>query len=336
MADSVHMWRPTASQTILQQRAALIHHIRAFFWQRGVLEVETPQRLPAVAPEQHQDPIACQLGFLLTSPETSMKRLLAAGHGPIYQICRAFRADEQGALHTPEFTILEWYRPGWSYRELMIEVETLLWTVLDFSGWVARGGKPAQAEVWSYAEAFRQFAGVDPFADSVALLRAACRRGAPAGVGSTPSVDPLPADLERETLLDLLLLEQVEPGLKGRGGAVFLVDFPPTAAAMACIDPGPPAVAQRFELYMAGVELANGYQELTDPVEQRHRLLMANQQRQQMGKQPLPIDEPFLQALAYGLPSCAGVAIGLDRLVMLALGQQQIQEVMAFPWKSIE
>lgn len=329
------MWRPTASQEILQQRAALIRHIRDFFWQRGVLEVETPQRLPAVAPEQHQDPIACQQGFLLTSPETSMKRLLAAGHGPIYQICRAFREDEQGRLHTPEFTILEWYRPGWSYRELMAEVETLLWTVLDCSGWVERGGKPAQAEVWSYAEAFRQFAGVDPFADPSDKLRAACRSGLAAAVGSPPPVDPSLAHQDRETWLDWLLLERVEPGLKGRGGAVFLVDFPTTAAAMASIDPGPPAVAQRFELYMAGVELANGYQELTDPIEQRRRLLWANQQRQAMGKQPLPIDEHFLQALAYGLPPCAGVAVGLDRLVMLALGQHQIQEVMAFPWKSI-
>lgn len=332
MADTPQAWRPVATPAILRQRAHLLHQVRNFFWQRGVMEVETPQLLPGVAPELHQDPIACQCGFLSTSPETTMKRLLAAGCGPVYQICRSFRAGEQGVLHNPEFTILEWYQPGWSYRDLMIEVESLLWTVLECTGWLARGGKRTRAECWHYREAFRHFAGVDPFTDSVALLRAACQGESTAGVRSERQIDPLPEGLDRQDLLDLLLLQQVEPGLKRRGGPVFLLDFPPEAAAMARIDPGPPAVAQRFELYMEGVELANGYQELTDPVEQQHRLLHTNQQRQQTGKQPLPIDERFLHALAHGLPACAGVAVGLDRLIMLALGANQIQEVMAFPW----
>ncbi|MBF0463087.1 MAG: EF-P lysine aminoacylase GenX [Magnetococcales bacterium] len=319
-------WRPAASLDMLRQRAALLHRVRAFFWQRGVLEVETPQWLPSVAPEVHQDPIVCAQGFLHTSPETAMKRLLAAGSGPIYQICRAFRANESGALHNPEFTILEWYRPGWSLRELMVEVEQLLWAVLTVSPGVDRWGDAGQAAILTYAAAFQCWAGIDPFADSDADLRAACRRG-----GGCSVADGLADSLDRAALLDLLLVQQVEPGLRERGGAVFLVDFPPEAAAMAQVDPGPPPLARRFELYLDGVELANGYQELTDPQEQRRRLVEANQQRRALGKWPLPLDEPFLQALEQGLPDCAGVAIGLDRLIMLALGARQIREVMAFP-----
>ncbi|MEO5362328.1 MAG: EF-P lysine aminoacylase EpmA [Magnetococcus sp. DMHC-8] len=324
-----HPWRPAASRSILQQRARLLQRVRAFFWQRGVMEVETPHCLPSVAPELHQDPIVCQQGFLLTSPETAMKRLLAAGLGPIYQIGRAFRSGEHGALHNPEFAILEWYRPGWTCLELMTEVEALLVAV-----WADGPGAPCgpdrPAAIWRYADAFRHFAGVDPFTDSQATLLAASRQGVSPLSPVLPSC-LLPDDLEREALLDLLLVQQVEPGLRAMGGAVFLVDFPPAAAAMARIEPGPPAVAKRFELYVAGVELANGYQELTDPIEQRARLLQVNRQRQELGKVPLPIDEPFLQALAHGMPECAGVALGLDRLVMLAVGAERIQEVMTFP-----
>ncbi len=325
-------WRPSASQAILQHRALLLHHLRAFFWQRGVLEVETPQRLASVAPELHQDPIACAGGFLQTSPETAMKRLLAAGSGPIYQVCRAFRGDEQGTLHNPEFTILEWYRPGWSVRELMAEVEALLTELLASVSGMHRIGPPGRAEIWAYRAAFQHFAGIDPFAASEAALWAACRCDAL----SDPSSGLSSAPLDRESLLDLLLVQRVEPGLKARGGAVFLVDFPPASAAMAQIDPGPPAVARRFELYLDGVELANGYQELTDPVEQRQRLLQINRQRQERGKPALPIDEAFLRALECGLPECAGVALGLDRLIMLALGARRIQEVMAFPVEHIQ
>lgn len=296
-------WRPVASQEVLIQRANLMNQIRAFFWQRGILEVETPQLLSHVAPELHQDPIACQERFLQTSPETAMKRLLAAGMGPIYQICHAFRDGEWGTLHNPEFTMLEWYRPGWSYRALMAEVEALLWEVLGTT-------RPAgeQARVLTFGAAFQQFAGVDPFS------------------AHSP---------EWAETLDRLLVQQVEPGLKAMGGAVFLVDFPPFAAAMAQVDPGPPAAAMRFELYLDGVELANGYQELIHAKEQRQRLLHTNQQRQSMKKKTLPIDEKFLQALASGLPECSGVALGLDRLIMLALGAKNIQAVMAFPFNQI-
>ncbi len=309
-------WRPVASWDILQQRGHLMRRIRDFFWQRQVWEVETPQRLSSVAPELHQDPIPCQAGFLQPSPETAMKRLLAAGMGPIYQICHAFRADECGSLHNPEFSILEWYQPGWSDRALMVEVEALLWTVLADSH---PGHKPAQ--VMRFTEAFQKFAGVDPLLASDAALAMACQGRAHHGTET----------LDRADLLDLIVIQRVEPGLKAMGGAIFLVDFPPSVAAMARIDPGPPAVARRFELYFNGIELANGYQELTDPDEQRMRLGEINKQRQLRGKPPLPVDEKFLRALDHGLPECSGVALGLDRLMMLALGAKTIQAVMTFP-----
>ncbi|MEO5349390.1 MAG: EF-P lysine aminoacylase EpmA [Magnetococcus sp. YQC-3] len=308
-------WRPAASWERLRQRARLLHAVRAFFHRRGVWEVETPHLLPAVTPERHLEPIACQGGFLHTSPESCMKRLLAAGSGPIYQICHVFRGDECGVLHSPEFTLLEWYRPGWSMQALMTELEALVQELAQEAGRLPGGGP---TEIWSYRDALQRFAGVDPFQDGEEQLRAACR-------GEPP-------ELDRDGLLDLLLVQRVEPELQGRGGTVFLVDFPPSAAAMARIDPGPPAVARRFELYWQGVELANGYQELTDPVEQRRRLLEANRWRQQMNKPPLPIDEAFLQGLEHGLPECSGVAVGLDRLFMLLLGAQRISEVMAFPF----
>ncbi|MEO5339688.1 MAG: EF-P lysine aminoacylase EpmA [Magnetococcus sp. MYC-9] len=327
-------WRPVASPEQLWQRARVLRQVRAFFWQRGVLEVETPHWLPCVAPELHQEPVACHTGHLHTSPETCMKRMVAAGSGPIYQICRVFRADEQGTLHAPEFTMLEWYRPGWSYRALMEEVETLLWTVLALlpeSRW-AQGGRARQ---WSYAAAFREFAGLDPFDASLEQLRDACRERAVSGDLCGESADLTAAAWDRQTALDLLLVQRVEPALRAWGGAAFLVDFPPAAAAMARLAPGPPPVAERFELYLAGVELANGYQELTDPVEQRRRLESANRQRCRMGKRPLPMDERFLQALEHGLPESAGVALGLDRLIMLALGARRIQDVMAFPFEHL-
>lgn len=315
-------WRPRASRETLEKRAHLMHAIRAFFQARGVLEVETPCLLPSVAPELHQDPIPCQERFLHTSPEMAMKRLLAAGMGPIYQICHAFREGECGSLHNPEFSMLEWYRPGWTDRALREEVEALIGGVLAETN---RTTGPAQ--VLTFSEAFRAFAGVDPLADSDASLADACHHAGPY-VGKTEHGGTPP---NRAEWLDRLLLQRVEPGLKAMGGAVFLVDFPPEAAAMAQLDPGPPVVARRFELYLDGVELANGYQELTDPEEQRQRFEQTHRQRQALGKRPLPMDEPFFQALTHGLPACSGVALGLDRLIMVALGAENIQAVMAFP-----
>ncbi|MBF0626173.1 MAG: EF-P lysine aminoacylase GenX [Magnetococcales bacterium] len=308
MTDPLH--RPAADRDTLVARARILDAVRAFFRQRGVLEVETPQLARAVAPEPHIDPLPCRDGFLLSSPEPFLKRLLAAGSGPVFQLGKVFRAGEVGRLHNPEFTLLEWYRPGWSLAALMDEVAELVQAIAP---------RPPAA-MMTYRELFRRHAGVDPFDAPLDRLAAAA-----------PS--PPPIGLDRDGLLDWLLVERIEPALMAAGGLLFVTAYPASRAAMACIDPGPPPVAQRFELYLDGVELANGYQELTDAAEQRRRLEQANAHRRAQGLAPLPIDGFFLEALAAGLPPCAGVALGVDRLVMAALGKGRLAEVLAFPWE---
>ncbi|GAB0057125.1 Elongation factor P--(R)-beta-lysine ligase [Candidatus Magnetaquicoccaceae bacterium FCR-1] len=301
-------WRPAASPDGWAARARVLRQIREFFFARGVLEVETPILSRFAAPDASLDPIGCALGYLSTSPETAMKRLVAAGSGSIYQITRAFRAGESGPLHNPEFTMLEWYRPGWNWRELIDESVTLALEVLGTTG----------RHEFTFAEAFTRFAGIDPFADDWATLR-----------NALPG--PIPEGLERLELLDLLLTERVEPAFAALDGVVVLTRFPAERAAMAIIDSGPPATALRFELYARGVELVNGYQELTDPDQQEARLLEANAKRAEAGKLKLPIDGNFLDALRVGMPKTAGAALGVDRLVMLAMGAGRLAEVMAFP-----
>lgn len=311
------LWRPAASLERLVGRAAILARIRAFFAARHILEVETPLLCAAPPAESHIQPIHCQhplaengcRHYLHTSPETAMKRLLAAGSGAIYQLCHTFRHGEAGALHNPEFTMLEWYRPHWGYRQLMDEVATLVGEILPI---------PPPLPL-SFREAFQRWLGLDPHNASDAALERAAH-------GLNP-----PAALDRDGLLDFLLTTIIEPRLCELAAAVFLYDYPASRAAMAEIDPGPPATARRFELYVHGVELANGYQELTDPLEQSRRLTEANHHRQANGLPPLPTDHHFLEALRTGLPPCAGVALGVDRLVMLGLGARRLQEVMAFP-----
>ncbi|MBF0368252.1 MAG: EF-P lysine aminoacylase GenX [Magnetococcales bacterium] len=304
------LWSPSTTLETLRERAKIIGQVRRFFESRGVLEVETPLLAPAIAPEPHMEPISCGNFFLRSSPETPMKRLLAAGSGPVFQICRAFRSGESGPRHNPEFTILEWYRPGWSLGQLMGEV-------VDLVREITQAPSPM---TFTYREAFLRFAGIDPFQASEAELAA-----------HITSLHP-PSELDRDGMLDLLLLERVEPGFAQLEAPVLLTDYPPSQAAMAEVDPGPPPVARRFELYLYGIELANGYQELTDPWEQEQRLEQANAERVRNGLAPLPLDRLFLDALNAGLPLSAGVALGLDRLVMVALGKQHIEEVIPFPW----
>lgn len=292
----------------LRQRARLIGRIRHFFQEREVWEVTTPVLMSAIAPERHQDPLQTQTGYLQTSPETAMKRLIAAGSGAIFQIGPAFRADERGALHNPEFTMLEWYRPGWSMARLMDEVAQLVQSMLG-------GARPVTS---TFQQAFLTHVGVDPFDDSLARLEAAAFSAPPRG-------------LDRGGLVDWLLVDRLEPALKKQGGSHFIRNYPAWDPAMAEVDPGPPAVARRFELYIDGVEVANGYQELTDVGEQTRRLAEANRLRGEDGRRPLPIDDRFLAAMAHGFPRCAGVAMGLDRLIMAALGKENIADVMAFP-----
>ncbi len=321
-------WRPTATQENLQVRAMILAALRHFFAARGVLEVETPVLSAAAATAPHLQSLVTHYSgptaphgrelFLQTSPEFAMKRLLAAGSGPIYQICKAFRNGEAGRLHNPEFTLLEWYRPGFDQHALMDEVEALVANLLvDVLA--------APAERITYAEAFRRYAAVDVHKASMAALQDCARAG---GIAAVPGLD----DHDRTAWLDLLLTHLVEPQL-GHGRLCFIHDYPAAQAALARIrhHPPAPAVAERFELYVNGVELASGYHELLDSGEQRRRFEQDKSLRRAAQLADVPPDENLLAALEEGLPACAGVAVGVDRLVMLALGATDIREVLAFP-----
>lgn len=316
---------PTASWERLKLRAALLARVRAFFEERGFLEVETPILSHDVVVDRHLDPFSTLLNldprrpddgerlFLQTSPEFAMKRLLAAGGRAIYQITRAFRnGGESGRLHNPEFTIAEWYRAGDGLQEGMQLLCDLAEALL------ARG----PAELVSYREAFEQRVGVQPHSDSMdALLAAAARYrvAVPAGLQT-----------DRDGLLNVLLVELVEPFL-GRDRPTILYDYPASQAALARVRHEAYPVGERFELYVDGIELANGYHELLDAAVLRERNANANAQRAADGKPALPEESRLLDAMEAGLPRCAGVALGFDRVVMIAAGAQSIDEVIAFP-----
>ena len=241
-----------------------------------------------------------------------MKRLLAAGSGPIYQICRAFRDAESGRLHNPEFTLLEWYRPDFDHHMLMDEMDALLDQLLG----------PASANRrLSYRDAFVQHGGIDPFQISTDALAARARDASLNVTGSSPS--------ERDSLLDFLFSHCVQPALGD--GRVYVFDYPASQAALARVRACEPAVAERFELFVNGIEIANGYHELTDADEQRRRFAVDGGARRRLGLEPMPVDERLIAALAHGLPDCAGVALGLDRLLMIAAAETNIEAVMAFP-----
>jgi len=318
--DPAGEWGPTASWEALRRRAALLARIREFFAARGVLEVETPLLAAATVTDLHLDSIRCRLEtpggerrfYLQTSPEFAMKRLLAAGSGPIFQICKAFRNGEIGRCHNPEFTILEWYRPHFDHHALMDEMDALLETVLGVGA----------AERVSYGELFERHLGVDPHRDPVFRLeRAAARHGL--------AVDGL-AGADRDSWLQLLASHLIEPRL-GDPRPTFVFDYPASQAALARIRGGDPPVAERFEVFVAGVELANGFHELTDAREQRQRFENDLAQRRARGREAVPIDERLLAALHSGMPDCAGVALGVDRLAMLEAGVGSLAEVVAFP-----
>ena len=316
-------WKPTASIGVLQRRAAILAQIRQFFTERAVLEVETPVLSAAAVTDPHLESFATDYRgpggghrYLHTSPEFPMKRLLAAGSGPIYQLCRVFRQGESGRRHNPEFTLLEWYRPGWDHHALMDEVQALAELVL-------RGRLTAPAQRLTYAEAFMRYAELDPHrATPEALRRCVEAHGIAPVAGLAPEA--------RNDWLDLLLTHVVEPQL-GQGGLTFIHDYPADQAALARVRPGPIPVGERFELYFRGVELANGFHELGEAEEQRRRFEAELVVRRQLGLPEVPMDMRLLAALAAGLPDCAGVALGVDRLVMLALEASHIDEVLAFP-----
>jgi len=313
-------WRPTASLELLRLRAGLLARTRAFFAERGVLEVETPLLASCPATDPHLAALTTspqitggRTVYLQTSPEFAMKRLLAAGSGPVYQLGRAFRDGERGRRHNPEFTILEWYRPGFDHHRLMDEVEELLTATL---------GTPA-GERLTYREAFLRHLDLNPL---TAGPEEVARCAASVGLSQVPGLPP--DDLDG--WLGLLFAHGVEPHL-GCGGPTFVHAYPASQAALARLDPEDPRVAHRFEVFVGGVELANGYHELTDAPEQRHRFEADNAERRRRGLPEVPVDERLLAALATGLPPCAGVALGFDRLVMLAAGVDDIAEVIAFP-----
>jgi elongation factor P--(R)-beta-lysine ligase len=296
--------------------------IRAFFAQAGVLEVETPMlSLSAATDVQIESfgvPVGAQMRYLHTSPEFPMKRLLAAGSGDIYQVCRVFRQDEAGRHHNPEFTLLEWYRLGWDASRLAKEVTELI-------GAVARALErpvPAGVRRVSYAEAFGETLGVDPHSATSIELAAVARERGIQTVG----------EFGRDAWLDLLFSERVAPAFPADVLTV-VDDYPASQAALARVRPGTPPVAERFEVFAGPMELANGFHELTDAHEQLARFEKDNRERVLRGQQSLPADERLLAALDAGLPDCAGVALGLDRLLMWLGGWERIDEVLAFPWE---
>jgi elongation factor P--(R)-beta-lysine ligase len=329
-------WRPSASQQRLRQRAALLERAREFFAARGVLEVDTPLLVNAPVSDVHLHSAQVRLAgsaaplYLCTSPEYAMKRLLAAGSGDIYQICHVVRGLESGALHNPEFTLIEWYRLGVPLTSLMDEVEALVRSLLGEAA-VARGQQRL-----SYREAFVRELGIDPLTASDAALAAAAQAlGSSAAAPGAAAAGSAAAaagggDARRDEWLDLLMGARVGPRL-GRNALTFVHSYPASQAALARLDPADPRVAERFELYFEGVELANGFHELSCPHEQRTRFERDNAERRRRGLPVAPLDERLLAALAVGLSDCAGVALGFDRTLMLAAGAQRIEEVLAFP-----
>jgi len=319
-SDDSRAWRPTASRAALELRAALLARARSFFAARGVLEVDTPFVVNAPVTDVHIHSARVTLDaserhfFLHTSPEYAMKRLLAAGVGDIYQICRVVRAHERGQLHNAEFTLIEWYRRGYSLDALMSEVEALVRELLGVRGTPARTSGRV-----SYRDAFRQALALDPFTAPLAELAQHARQSGFAGMAT-----------DRDELLEMLMGTVVGPRL-GRGGLTFVHGYPASQAALARLDPADPCVAQRFELYCEGIELANGFHELTSVREQRSRFERDIEERRRLGLPAATPDERLLAALEAGLPDCCGVALGFDRTLMLAAGAECIDAVLPFP-----
>jgi elongation factor P--(R)-beta-lysine ligase len=313
-------WQPAADLATLRQRAALLSRLRQFFSDRGILEVETPLLCSNGITDPSIEPFAVASGeaitqprFLQTSPEYAMKRLLAAHGEPIFQIARAFRDGEAGGRHNPEFSLLEWYRPGFDHHALMREVAQLLGDCLG----------ERKVEKTSYRELFLTRLQVDPFTASSAELERVARR----------HIDPGNMVGDRDMWLDLLMSHLLEPAL-GDGAFSFVYDYPASQAALArIVSTGGVSVGQRFEVYVDGIELANGYFELTDAAQQQHRFEADNVLRRERGQPERPLDGYLLAAMRHGLPECSGVALGIDRLLMLMTGAACIGDVLAFDWQ---
>ncbi|UYG06749.1 EF-P lysine aminoacylase EpmA [Halomonas sp. M4R1S46] len=315
-------WRPTAEIATLRERVRLIGEVRAFFAERGVWEVETPVLGHGGSTDVHLASLSCEATtpagrerlWLQTSPEFHMKRLLAAGSGPIFQIARSFRDGEVGRRHNLEFSMLEWYRPGLDLDGLIEETVALIRRILP--------GDPGPVRRRRYRELFRETLALDPFSEPLEALRRLAE-----GKGGLDM-----AEASRDDCLDLLISLEIEPHL-GRDGIDVVVDYPASQVALARrhrdAEDGQ-WVASRFEVYRDGLELANGYDELTDAEEQRTRFIEDNAARRAQGLPEVDVDERLLAALEAGMPAGSGVALGLDRLIQLALGKPSVAEVMAF------
>ena len=313
-------WRPSASIDVLKLRARLLQKLRAFFHERGIWEVETPCLSQAATTDPHIESFTVmdgnnQLsGYLHTSPEFPMKRLLSAGSGSIYQISKVFRQGEVGRRHNPEFTLLEWYRTAFDHHLLMDEVDALVRELLDGSLILGESLR------LNYRNAFEQYVGIDPFMANCEDLKHCARER---GIGDIKLGD------DKDAWLDLLVSHTLEKNLPANC-PVFIYDYPASQASLAQIREEDFPVGERFELYINGMELANGFHELGNSREQRQRFEQDLQQRTKQGLCQYPLDDRFLQALESGLPDCAGVALGFDRLMMLAAGKGAITEVLSF------
>ena len=321
MSDSVGDWRPSCSVEMLHQRAALRLAIRTFFDERGYLEVDTPVLSEDIVIDAHLDPISANVHgrqmYLQTSPEACMKRMLAAGSGSIYQVTSSFRDGESGTLHNPEFCMLEWYGVGTTWQQQIELTEALIRTTAEN---LQSALSLPPFEQLTYQNAFLAHADIDPLTATNDELGRCVRQRL--------NTDDIPT--ERDDLLNLLLAEDVEPHL-GRDAPVFVTDYPATQAALAELSESDPRVALRFELYIAGVEICNGYQELTDATELQRRDEEQSQRRATQQSARLPGAPRLLSAMHAGLPACSGVALGLDRLLMLQTGKTSLDGVLPFP-----
>ncbi|QOC23583.1 EF-P lysine aminoacylase GenX [Wenzhouxiangella sp. AB-CW3] len=308
----MHSWRPSASTEALCKRARLVARMRSFLDRRGLTEVSTPLVTAGGVTDPHIESTALDRsdGYLRTSPEYWHKRLLAAGFGDLYELGPVFRDGERGRLHQPEFTLLEWYRVGWDWQELAAEVVALIEHCLDRP----EAGPPAFWRSWR--DCFLDQLGVDALTAEREQLENIA--------GETPP------GLTRDMLLDYLFATRIQPEFPA-DRITIVHDYPASQAALARLKPADPAVAERFEVFVGPVELANGYRELLDPEQQRNRFERDNRIRRELKRTVMPIDEDLIAALEAGMPDCSGVALGVDRLVMLATNAQHITEVMSFP-----
>lgn len=314
-------WQPTASLEMLKTKARLLSKLRAFFDEKNILEVQTPILSQAGNTEPTIESFVVQQNnkktYLNTSPEFAMKRLLAADYGSIYQITPAFRQEEQSKRHNSEFTLLEWYRIGFDHHALMHEVDELIrFVAKDYI-------KLAPSQHYTYQDAMIKFASIDPFNTTVSELEAATQAVGIEVVGMD--------DVSYDVWFDLIMSEVVEKNLPSNC-PVFIYDYPSSQAALAKIRKGEQDVAERFELYINGMELANGFYELSDAAEQEQRFHKDQEQRKKNNQQSIPIDKHLIEAMKEGFPECAGVALGLERLLMVLTGTEDISDVLAFPF----